>query len=118
MADSGLFIGFGASVRGRERQALKVFGEAFEYFSRLQQAGEIESFEPVALEPHGGDLSGFFLLRGDQDKLARVRDSDEFGRLTARGELIVDNLGVIGAVLGERLTAQLSVFNQQVEELT
>jgi hypothetical protein len=30
----------------------------------------------------------------------------------------VDNLGVIGAVLGERLTAQLSVFNQQVEELT
>jgi hypothetical protein len=70
MADSGLFIGFGASVRGRERQALKVFGEAFEYFSRLQQAGEIESFEPVALEPHGGDLSGFFLLRGDQDKLA------------------------------------------------
>jgi hypothetical protein len=118
MADSGLFIGFGGTVRGRERQALKVFGEAFEYFSRLQQAGEIETFEPVGLEPHGGDLSGFFLLRGDQDRLARIRDSDEFGRLTARGELIVDNLGVTGAVLGERLTAQLSVFSQQVEELT
>jgi hypothetical protein len=56
---------FRRSVRGRERQALKVFGEAFEYYSRLQQEGEIESFEPVILEPHGGELGGFFLLRGD-----------------------------------------------------
>jgi hypothetical protein len=39
MADSGLFIGFGAPVRGRERQATKVFNEAFEYYSRLQQDG-------------------------------------------------------------------------------
>jgi hypothetical protein len=37
MADSGLFIGFGTPVRGRERQASKVFNEAFEYYSRLQQ---------------------------------------------------------------------------------
>ena len=59
MADSGLFIGFGAPVRGRERQAIKVFNEAFEYYSRLQQDGEIDSFEPVLLQPHGGELGGF-----------------------------------------------------------
>ena len=58
MADSGLFIGFGAPIRGRERQAIKVFNETFEYYSRLQQEGEIESFEPVILEPHGGELNG------------------------------------------------------------
>jgi hypothetical protein len=58
MADSGLFVGFGLPVRGRERQAIKVFGEAFEYYSRLQQDGEIESFEPVLLEPHGGNSAG------------------------------------------------------------
>ena len=45
MADFGLFIGFGAPVQGRERQAIKVFNEVFEYYSRLQQEGEIESFE-------------------------------------------------------------------------
>jgi hypothetical protein len=118
MADSGLFIGFGSSVRGRERQALTVPGEALEYFSRLQQEGQIESFEPVSLEPHGGDLDGFILLRGDQDKLARIRGSDEFQRLIARGELIADGLAVVGARLGERLTAELSVFSQQLDELT
>jgi hypothetical protein len=117
MADSALFIGFGLPVRGRERHATKVFNEVFEYYSRLQQGGEIESFEAVLLEPHGGELGGFFLLRGDVDKLARVRASEEFERHTTRGQLIVDNLGVVGGLLGERLMRQVSLFDQQVAEL-
>jgi hypothetical protein len=88
------FVGFGLPVRGRERQAIKLFNEVFEYYSRLQQEGEIESFEPVLLEPHGGELGGFFLLRGDQDKLARIRGSEEFERQTARGQLSVENIGI------------------------
>src|SRR5215469_4025976 len=59
MADSGLFIGFGFPARGRERQSIKVFNEVFEYYSRLQQEGEIESFEPVLPEAHGGEPGGF-----------------------------------------------------------
>jgi hypothetical protein len=118
MADSALFVGFGFAVRGRERQAMKVFNEASEYYSRLQQQGEIESFEPVLLEPHGGELGGFFLVRGDHDKLARVRGSEEFERQTLRAQLIAENIGVTGAVLGERLMSQMSAFGQQVEDLT
>ncbi|HTT55281.1 MAG TPA: hypothetical protein VMH35_28150 [Streptosporangiaceae bacterium] len=118
MADSGLFIGFGFPVRGRERQALKVFTESFDYYARLQQDGEIESFEPVLLDPHGGELGGFFLLRGEQDKLARLRASDEFARMTARGELIVENLGIVDAMLGDRLMGQMATFSDQIEELT
>src|SRR3974390_649419 len=103
MADSALFIGFGAPVRSRERQAIKVFNEGFEYYTRLQQEGEIESFEPVLLDPHGGELGGFFLLRGDKDKLARIRRSEEFERLTARAQLIVEDIGIVSGFLGERL---------------
>jgi hypothetical protein len=118
MADFGLFIGFGSAARGRERQAIKVFNEAGEYYARRQQQGEIEGFEPVLLEPHGGDLIGFFLLRGDRDKLARIRSSDEFNRLNLRAALITENLGVVGAQLGERVATQLGVYNEQLEELT
>lgn len=118
MADSGLFVGFGLPVRGREKLATKVFGEAVEYYSRLQQQGEIESFEPVLLEPHGGELGGFFLLRGEQAKLAQVRGSEEFLRLTLRAQLIAEDIGIVGAVLGERLAAEMSTFDQQVNDLT
>ena len=95
-----------------------VFNEVFEYYSRLQQEGEIESFEPVLLQAHGGELGGFFLLRGDQDKLARIRSSEEFERLTVRAQLLVDNIGIVDAALGGRLMSQMSVFGEQVEELT
>jgi hypothetical protein len=118
MADSGLFVGFGYPVRGREQQAVKVFGEAVEYYTRLQQQGEIESFEPVLLEAHGGELGGFFLLRGEQDKLAHLRGSAEFERLTVRAQLIADDIGVVGALLGDRLATEMATFSQQVTELT
>jgi len=118
MADFGLFIGFGYPVRGRERQAVKVSNEAMEYYGRLQQQGEIESFESVFLEPHGGDIGGFTLVRGDRDKLASIRTSDEFARLSTRAQLIVEGFGVVGANLGERIGTLMGIFNEQAEELT
>ena len=118
MAEAGLFIGFGDPVRGREQQAVKVFGEALEYYARLQQQGEIESFETVLLEPHGGDLSGFTLVRGDPDKLSTIHASDEFMRLSLRADLITERFGVVGAVLGERIGTLMGVYSEQVEDLT
>jgi hypothetical protein len=118
MTEFGLFIGFGAPVRGRERQAIRGFTEVFEYNSRLQQDGEIESFETVLLEPHGGELGGFILLRGDQDKLARIRTSDEFQRHITRGLLTVEHLGVVGASLGGQITTLMSLYAEQLEQLT
>jgi hypothetical protein len=119
MADFGVFIGYGTPVRGRERQAIKLFDETVEYYTRLQQQGEIESFEPVMLQPHGGDLNGFILLRGERDKLvASILASDEFTRLSTRADLLLERFGVVGALLGERIGTVNQVYNEQVEELT
>jgi hypothetical protein len=118
MADFGIFIGFGRPVRGREREAVTLYDETVEYYSRLEKEGQIESFESVFLEPHGGELDGFFLVRGDQDSLAGVRASDEFAQLTMRAGLITENLGVVGAALSERIAIQRPLYEQQVEQLT
>jgi hypothetical protein len=117
MADFGLFIGWGDPVRGREQKSAVVFNEAVELWSRLQAEGEIESWEAVFLEPHGGDLGGFFLLRGDRESLARVRGSDEMSRLTTRANLIVDNFGVVGAEMGDRVATQMAAFLEFAAEL-
>jgi hypothetical protein len=117
MASAAIFIGWGPTVVGRERQALQVFGEGVEYWTRLQQAGEIESFEAFQLEPHGGDLAGFCVLRGEAERLARLRVSADFQRLNARAVLVVTNFGVVGAVTGEALQQQLAQFGQFAAEL-
>ena len=118
MADSVLFVGFGPPVRGREGKAVDVFGEAVAYYTSLQGGGEIESFEAVFLEAHGGDLGGFFLLRGDADKLASVRTSDAFGRLNLRAGLVVENLGVVGGFTGEGIASQMGLYQEAVADLT
>jgi hypothetical protein len=114
MADAGLFVGFGASVRGRESQAVELFNEFLGYCGRLQEEGEIESFEPVFLEPHGGDLAGFILARGDPEKLASIRVSEEWTQFSIRASLIVDNFGVVGADLAERLQRQMEFYTEQI----
>ena len=117
MAMGALFIGWGPTVRGREQKALELFQEAMQYYGRLQQQGEIQSFEPVALEPHGGDLAGFLLVRGDADKLARLRASDEFIALSTRAQLVVDNFGVAGAFVGDGLQGLFADFGKQASAL-
>jgi hypothetical protein len=117
MAMGALFIGWGPTVRGREHKALEVFQEALQYYGRLQQQGEIQSFEPVALEPHGGDLAGFLLIKGDADKLAHLRAGDEFIALNTRAQLVVENFGVAGAFVGEGLQSLFADFVKQATAL-
>ena len=114
MADAGLFIGWGEVARGREKEAVDLFNEVLEYYGRLQEDGKIESFEPVFLEPHGGDLAGFVLLRGDAEKLASVRVSEEFAQYAIRAGLVVDRFGVVGADLAERLQSQMAFYVEQI----
>jgi hypothetical protein len=114
MADAGLFVGFGDPVRGRESQAVDLFNETIGWYTQLQEDGEIESFEPVFLEPHGGDLNGFILIRGDAEKLARLRVSEEFTQFTIKASLCVDSVGVVGADLAERLQSQMAFYTEQI----
>ncbi|HKW22225.1 MAG TPA: hypothetical protein VJO13_12655 [Ktedonobacterales bacterium] len=117
MANAALFIGYGPPVQGREQQSLQVFGEAIQYYGRLQQQGQIESFEPVFLEPHGGDLSGFILLRGEREALNRVRYTEEFLRLTNRAGLVVRNIGVVSAFIGDEQNRLFQDFQAQAAAL-
>jgi hypothetical protein len=116
MAGEALFIGWGAVVRGREKQALQVFQESIEYYGKLEQEGRIESFDVLLLAPHGGDLNGFVILHGDRQGLAEIRFSDEFERLIGRAAAIIDNLGVVPAYSGEALAQQMALFQQVADE--
>jgi hypothetical protein len=116
MAGEALFIGWGAVVRGREKQALQVFQESMEYYGKLQQDGRIDGFDVFLLSPHGGDLNGFVILRGSRPALAEIRFSDEFERLLARASAIIDGSGVVPAYSGEALARQMGIFQQVADE--
>ncbi len=117
MSDDALFLGWGEVVRGREKKAVEVFNESIEYYAKLQQEGKLESFEPWFLGPHGGDLAGFIMLRGERAQLDEILSSPEFETLQARVGLIVDRLGVVPAATGESLARQMGQFQEAAGDI-
>ena len=109
MADYALFVGWNRSVAGREQQAMELFARVMEYYGQLQSDGKIESFEPVVLSNHGGDLNGFVLLRGDAAKLDEVRREEAFTNFSIEANFCLENFGVIDGYVGDGITG---VFSQ------
>src|SRR6266540_6006830 len=95
MADAGLFIGWGQVVRGREDRALDVFNETLELYGQLQSDGRIEDFEVALLDPHGGELQGYAMLRKSEDQIDAIRGDEDFQRMMTKASLVVDDLGLI-----------------------
>ncbi len=112
MADDALFIGWGEVVRGREQQALEVFGETVAFWQEAQANGRVDGFEPCLLQPHGGGLAGFMLVHGQRAQLDALSASPEFARLMARANAIVEELGVVRAYCGESLAQQMGLFQE------
>ena len=104
MANRVLFVGWNRPVVGREQEAMQLWQKAMEYYSKLQADGRIESFEPVLLSAHGGDLNGFVMLKGDAEKLAEIRREDTFIDLTIEAGYCLDGFGIVVGYVGDGLT--------------
>jgi hypothetical protein len=72
---------------------------------------------PTLLDPHGGDLSGFFLVHGSAEQCAALQSDEEFRRAMIDASLIVDNLGVVPASTGAGVGADMAMYGEAVAKL-
>lgn len=117
MADSALLITWGPPQPGRESHAVELFRESLEFFTRLVGERRIGSVEPFFVEPHGGTLEGFFLIRGEMRELAILRTEDDFRKMAVRAQAIVQYFAVIGAITGKRLNKHMNWFAEAALDL-
>jgi hypothetical protein len=117
MTDRALFVGFGTPVRGREERAIEVFGQFVEMFGRMQSDGRIEGSEATLLDPHGGDLGGFFMVHGTAEQCGALVEDEEFRRASIDASLIVDNFGVVPAVTGARVMQEMGMYTEAVAKV-
>ena len=103
MSSNVIFMGWNRSVPGREAMSAEHLQEVLQYLGGLQQAGAIESFQPVLLSAHGGDLNGFILIQGDSAQLDAVASSEEWMAHVTRGGLHLEGLGVVRGATGDLL---------------
>lgn len=116
MADRIIFLGWNRPVVGREQQAMKLWQKTLEYYGKLQTEGRIESFEPILLDAHGGDLNGFFLIKGDEEKLNEVRRDDTFINFMVEGRHCLEGLGAVFGYIGNGVADIITRWSKIIGE--
>jgi hypothetical protein len=116
MTDSTLFIGWHRPIVGRETQAVQLFETFLGYWNGLQGEKKIESFMPVLLGAHGGDLNGFMLINGTVDQLNEIKSSDKFLDLITECQYCVDGVGVIDGFVNKGVSEQIGRWSALLQK--
>ena len=116
MADRVLIVSWGQPVRGRERHGLEVFGEAVAYYGEQRDAGRIEGFEVMILDPNAL-MEGCMLLQGSHAQLDALREEERFRRLLIDAALVVDDLCVAEGFTAEGVQEAMGQYADAVQRV-
>lgn len=114
MGTNIVLFAWNRSIPGREQISSEHFNEFVAYLTGLQQSGAIDSFETAFLEPHGGDLNGFFLIRADTARLDAMMASKEWVTHITRGSSHLENTGTIRGVTGDALVERMNIWRDAI----
>jgi hypothetical protein len=114
MGSNVLLFGWNRSVPGREKISAQHFEEFVGYLGGLQQKGAIQAFEIVFLDSHGGDLNGFFLIKGDTAKLDKLVSTKEWTAHIIRAALHLDGSGVIRGFTGDEVMKRMALWTSVI----
>ncbi|HEU0201634.1 MAG TPA: hypothetical protein VFR86_14520 [Burkholderiaceae bacterium] len=114
MSSNCIFFGWNRSIPGRERLSAEHFQEFAQYLSSQQQRGNVKSFDVVFLHPHGGDMNGFFLIRGENAKLDALVASDEWVTHQTRAMLHLESGGAVRGVTGDLIPQRMDLWSKHI----
>ena len=107
-----IFFAWNRSIPGREQISGEHFGEFVAYLGERAQSGEIQGFDVVFLDTHGGDLNGFFLIRGDSNSLDALTASREWTVHMTRASLHLEGSGAVRGVTGDGVAQRMELWTE------
>ena len=111
---NAIMFGWNRAVSGREGMASELFNHVVSYFEKLKTSNNIESWEPVFLANHAGDLNGYFLIKGSHTQLDTLRSSDEWVDIVLRAGQYLTNVGVIEAYTGKNVNELMTRWTKTI----
>ena len=114
MKENVLFFGWNQPVPGREKISGDHFQEFVQYLGELQKKGTIQSFDAVFLDQHGGDMNGFFLIKGEGSKLDALTGTDEWVKHAMRADFHLQGAGFIRGVTGDLLMERMKLWTESI----
>jgi len=114
MASNAIVFGWNRSIPGREKVSAQHFEEYVKYLGGLQQKGAIQGFEIVFLDAHGGDLNGFFLIKGDSAKLDALISTTEWVTHMTRASLHLQGAGAVRGATGNDVMERMALWSSVI----
>ena len=114
MSSNVMLFGWNRPIPGREKISAQHFAEFVQYLGGLQQTGAIQSFEIVFLDTHGGDLNGFFLIKGEPAELDTLVATTEWITHITRAALHLDGSGVVRGVTGDAVMERMQLWTSVI----
>ena len=114
MGSGVILFGWNRSIPGREKVSAAHFDEFMSYLGGLQQNGTIQGFDVIFLDAHGGDLNGFFLIRGESAKLDSLVSTTAWITHITRASLHLEGSGVIRGVTGDELMKRMAIWTSVI----
>lgn len=114
MRSNCIVFGWNRPLAGREAAGGQLFQSFVEFLTAQQRGGAIDSFEVVLLEPRGGTLNGFFLLRGDPDRLNALTAGDEWMRHQTRAIINLDGAAVLRGATGSAVAERMKIWLEEI----
>jgi hypothetical protein len=114
VASNMVLFGWKRSLPGREQMSATHFQDFVAYLEGLQQSGAIGSWDSAFLNAHGGDLNGFFLIRGDPDQISSLIASDEWVNHMLRAGLHLDQPGAVTGAIGDLVNQRFAMWSSMI----
>lgn len=114
MENGVIVFGWNRSIPGREKVSAAHFDDFVKYLGGQQQKGAIHSFDVVFLDAHGGDLNGFFLIKGDPARLDSLVSSTEWVTHMTRASLHLEGSGAIRGVTGDEIMKRMAIWTSAI----
>jgi len=109
-----IFFAWNRSIPGRENTSGAHFEEFVAYLEAQAQSGSIQGFDAVFLDNHGGDLNGFFLIRGETASLDALTASSEWLEHMTRGALHLEGSGAVRGVTGDGVGKRMELWSRHI----
>ncbi len=114
MGSNVMLFGWNRAIPGREAMSSQHFQDFVQYLEGMQKSGKIQGFDIVFLDPHGGDLNGFFLIRGESAQLDAMAASEDWVRHMIRAGLHLQGSGAVRGASGKLTMERMNLWNSMI----
>jgi hypothetical protein len=113
-----VMLSFGAVHPGREALAVEQFTEVSRYLGKLLADDVIEGFKPYFFaDGMHGDVSGFFIIEGQRERLDALRRKEDFLRVVLRTSAATANVRVHSLIAGSEAGRLVNLYKDVRRDL-